>query len=132
MTSRTALIIAATFAATAIVAPAQAEGLGIEGNYGRADGHWGAELGAGYAFGVGPISVTPGGGVFLRDGDVRVYGRVEANYRLPTATTVGAGIRVSRANTRPYATIAFPLLPLMTIKGNAGPKYYALGLTFGY
>ena len=39
------LLIAAPLMAPA----AHAEGLGAEVNYGRADGHWGTEIGAGYA-----------------------------------------------------------------------------------
>ena len=111
---------------------AQAEGLGAELNYGRADGHWGTEIGAGYAMDVAGFSLTPGAGVYLRDGDTKLYGRVEATYSLPAFATIGAGVRFSGDNTRPYATIAMPLIPKLRAKGNIGPKYYAVGLTLGY
>ena len=114
------------------LSPAHAEGLGAELNYGRADGHWGTEIGAGYAMDVAGFSLTPGGGVYLRDGDTKLYGRVEASYTLHASATIGAGVRFSGDNTRPYATIAMPLLPKLRAKGNIGPKYYALGLTLGY
>jgi len=128
-------IISAMGAVLAMLAggsAANAEGLGFQADYGRADGHWGTELGAGYSLGFGGFSLTPGGGVFLHNGGTRAFGRVEASYSLPASATLGIGVRVSSANTRPYATVALPLLPKVAIKGNAGPKYYALGLTIGY
>ncbi|HEX7857035.1 MAG TPA: hypothetical protein VF503_25420 [Sphingobium sp.] len=125
-------ILSALFFACAAI-PAQANGLGIEGNYGRADGSWGAELGAGYGIGVGGgFKLTPGAGVFLRDGGARVYGRAEATYTLPASATFGMGVRISDERTRPYATLSFPVLPKVAIKGNAWSKYYTLGLTVGY
>lgn len=111
---------------------AHAEGLGAEVNYGRADGHWGTEIGAGYALDVAGFSLTPGAGVYLRDGDTKLYGRVEATYALPAFATIGAGVRFSGDNTRPYAIIAMPIIPKLRVKGNVGPKYYAVGLTLGY
>ncbi|OAN51748.1 MULTISPECIES: hypothetical protein [unclassified Sphingobium] len=126
---RTALIATAL---AALPATAQAEGLGAELNYGRADGHWGTEIGAGYALDVAGFSLTPGGGVYLRDGATRLYGRVEAAYTIPLSVTIGAGVRFSGDNTRPYATLAMPLIPKLRAKANVGPKYYALGLTLGY
>ncbi|HWJ70915.1 MAG TPA: hypothetical protein VNS79_12815 [Sphingobium sp.] len=112
--------------------PAQAEGLGAEGNYGRANGSWGAELGAGYALGLAGFSLTPGAGLFFRDGDTSVYGRVELAYQLPASFRIGAGVRFSGDDPRPYATIAMPLLPTVAVKGNLGPKYISAGLTIGY
>ncbi len=112
--------------------PAQAQGLGAEGNYGRANGSWGAELGAGYELGVAGFSLTPGVGLFFRDGDTSVYGRIEAAYQLPASFRIGAGVRFSGDEPRPYATIAMPLLPKVAVKGNLGPKYIAAGLTIGY
>lgn len=120
-------------AATLAFAPAaHAEGIGAEANYGRADGHWGTEIGAGYAMDIGGFRLTPGGGVYLRDGDTKLYGRVEASYTLPASATIGAGVRFSGDNTRPYATLAMPLIPKLRAKANVGPKYYAVGLTLGY
>lgn len=122
------LSLALAFAAPA----AHAEGLGAEVDYGRADGHWGTEIGAGYAFGLAGFSLTPGGGVYLRDGDTKLYGRVEATYTLPMSASIGAGVRFSGDNTRPYATIAMPLIPKLRAKANLAPKYYTIGLTLGY
>lgn len=122
------LLIAAPLMAPA----AHAEGLGAEVNYGRADGHWGTEIGAGYALDMAGFSLTPGGGVYLRDGDTRLYGRVEAAYTIPLSATIGAGLRVSADEARPYATLAMPLLPKIRVKANVGPHYYAAGLTLGY
>jgi len=132
------MIIRQTLAAASVLgilalAPAvHAEGLGAELNYGRANGHWGTEIGAGYAMDVAGFSLTPGAGVYLRDGDAKLYGRVEATYSLPAFATIGAGVRFSGDNSRPYATIAMPVIPKLRVKGNVGPKYYAVGLTLGY
>ncbi|WP_066515205.1 hypothetical protein [Sphingobium cloacae] len=123
---------AAALTIAALTPAAHADGLGAEVNYGRADGHWGAEIGAGYAMGIGGFTLTPGAGVYLRNGDERLYGRVEAAYTLPASATIGIGARFSSAHTRPYATLAMPLLPKLRVKGNVGPKYYAVGLTLGY
>lgn len=131
MTLRLSLLAAAAIAAALPVA-AHAEGLGVEAGYGRADGHWGTELGAGYRFGLAGFSLTPGAGVFLANGDAKLYGRVEAAYTIPLSATIGAGVRISGDNTRPYATVALPLLPMLRVKANAGPKYYAAGLTLAY
>lgn len=122
----------AAVAALTLAPAAHAEGIGAELNYGRADGHWGTEIGAGYALDLGGFSLTPGGGVYLRDGGSRLYGRVEAAYTLPASATIGAGVRISEDNVRPYATLAMPLIPKLRAKANIGPKYYAVGLTLGY
>lgn len=129
---RTLATALAALVAVGFTSTAQAEGLGVEGSYSRADGHWGTELGAGYALGVGGFKLTPSGGVFLRDGGTRLYGRVEATYTIPLSLTLGAGVRVSGDNVRPYGTVAMPLIPMLKLKGNVGPKYYGVGLTFGY
>jgi len=126
------LAIGAALALSALAPAAHAEGLGVEANYGRANGDWGAELGAGYALDIAGFSLTPGAGVYLHDGDASIYGRVEATYTLPAFATVGAGVRFSGDDPRPYATIAMPLVPKVKVKGNVGPKYYAVGLTLGY
>jgi hypothetical protein len=126
------VILAIAAVVALLPATASAEGIGIEADYARADGHWGTELGAGYRLGLAGFSLTPGAGVYLRDGDARLYGRVEAAYTIPLSATIGAGLRVSADEARPYATIAMPLLPRLRAKANAGPKYYAVGLTLGY
>jgi hypothetical protein len=139
-------------------------GIGVEANGTRADGHWGGELGVGYAFGVAGFKVTPAVGIlayhrnngryYLDDNDedeacrhgntgryadrelcndttIKPYGRVEATYSIPLLATVGAGVRVGR-DVRPYGTVAMPLLAKLRLKGNAGPHYYAAGLTLGF
>jgi len=109
-----------------------AEGLGLEANYARANGHWGAEFGAGYQVGVGGFHLTPAAGIHVRDGATRLYGRLEAGLSLPTLLTVGAGVRFSSDDPRPYATVAMPLVPKFQVKGNLGPKYAAIGATLGF
>lgn len=127
-----AAALAAAIAAIALPSAAHAEGFGAEANYGRADGRWGAELGAGYAFELAGFSLTPAAGVYLRDGGTRAYGRIEATYSVPASITFGAGLRLSGANTRPYATFALPLLPKVAVKTNLSPKYYTAGVTLGF
>jgi hypothetical protein len=126
------MLCAAALVLGAGATAAQAEGLGAEGNYGRANGRWGAEVGAGYSFGVAGFSLTPGAGVFLRDGGTALYGRLEAAYQIPFSLRIGAGVRLSDEEARPYATVAMPILPLVALKGNAGPKYVAVGLNVGF
>lgn len=113
-------------------ASAAQAGIGAEGMGARADGHWGGELGAGYSWGLAGFSITPGAGVLVAHDHTRLYGRVEAAYKIPAFAKIGAGVRISGDHTRPYGTVAMPLLPMVDIKGNAGPKYYAIGLTVGY
>lgn len=132
MRKSTVIMAATVLAASMAATSAHAEGLGVEANYARANGHWGAELGAGYSLDVGGFSLTPGGGVHIRDGDTKLYGRLEATYSLPASLTIGAGVRISGDDPRPYATVALPLLPKVQIKGNVGPKYGAVGLRVGY
>ena len=115
-----------------IAVPAGAEGFGAEAGYGRANGRWGAEIGAGYSLGLAGFSLTPGAGVYLRDGGTAAYGRIEAAYQIPMSLRIGAGVWISGKDPRPYATVAMPLLPGVALKGNAGPKYIAAGITLGY
>lgn len=61
---------------------------------------------------------------------VKPYGRLEATYAIPLVATVGGGIRIGN-DVRPYGTVAVPLLPKISLKGNAGPHYYAVGLRLG-
>jgi len=63
---------------------------------------------------------------------VKAYGRIEATYSIPLVAEVGAGARFSSDKVRPYGTVAVPLAPKIRLKGNAGPKYYALGLAAGF
>ncbi len=132
MISRITLVAAALAGSIAVAPAVHAEGLGAEVNYGRANGRWGTEIGAGYALDMAGFSLTPGAGVYLRDGATKLYGRVEAAYTLPAAARIGAGVRFSGDKARPYATIAMPIVPKLRVKGNVGPKYYTAGLTLGY
>lgn len=61
---------------------------------------------------------------------LKPYGRVEATYSIPLAATIGAGVRIGD-DVRPYGTVALPLAPTLSVKGNAGPHYFALGLRVG-
>lgn len=128
----TAVMAGMVLAAIGTSSSAHAEGLGVEANYARANGHWGTELGAGFAMDLAGFSLTPGAGVYLRDGGTRLYGRIEATYAIPASLTLGAGVRISGDSPRPYATVAMPLLPKVQVKGNIGPKYLAVGLRLGY
>jgi len=132
MKIRIALATASALALTAFALPAHAQGPGLEANYARANGAWGAELGAGYALGFAGFSLTPGAGVHLRDGDTALYGRIEAAYQIPMSLRLGVGARISGDEPRLYGTVAMPLFPMVAIKGNAGPKYVSVGLTLGY
>jgi hypothetical protein len=132
MTYRIVAALGVVLGLTVAAAPARADGLGAEANYGRANGRWGAEIGAGYALGFAGFRLTPGAGIYLRDGETAAYGRVEATYQIPLSVRFGAGVRISGDEPRVYGTVAMPILPMVAIKGNAGPKYVAVGLTVGY
>ncbi|MGE4321794.1 MAG: hypothetical protein AB7E60_02040 [Sphingobium sp.] len=123
---------AAALLLAALGTAAHAEGIGAEANYGRANGHWGTEIGAGYALDLAGFRLAPSGGIYLRDGDTAFYGRVEGSVALPMAWRIGAGIRISGDDPRPYATVAMPIIPKLAAKANAGPKYVSLGVTLGY
>lgn len=152
------LAVSAALAVVAAAAPGHAAGLALEANAARAHSRWGAELGAGFNFGGLGLSVRPMVGAFISDGDsdrferdpfddcrdtrdgslesgsrcdsksVKPYGRIEATYSIPLVAELGAGVRISSEKLRPYGTVAFNFLPLVKLKANVGPKYYALGL----
>jgi opacity protein-like surface antigen len=66
---------------------------------------------------------------FCDDSSTKIYGRAEATYTLPFAgVTAGFGGRLMSGEFRPYGTVALPILPLLNVKGNVGPKYVAAGL----
>ena len=133
MTGRIGMItVGASMFMSKMADPVQAEGFGAEAGYGRANGRWGAEIGAGYALGLAGFSLTPGAGIYLRDGGSAAYGRIEAAYQIPLSLRIGAGVRISGNDPRPYATVAMPVLPGIALKGNAGPKYVSAGITIGY
>lgn len=107
--------------------PAAAQ-IAVEGNGARVDGRWGGEVGVGYGFGAAGFRLTPIVGGLIADGDTRVYGKVEATYSVPLIATLGVGVRASEDDTTPYGTVALPIAPLLSLKGNVGDGYYALGL----
>ncbi len=116
----------------AIVPAAHANGVVVEGNYARAGGNWGTELGGGLDVGAGPISIRPIAGVFLRDGGTAFYAKGEATFTLPASAEIGAGARFSGDKARVYGTASIPLLPWVRLKGNVGDRYYAIGLRAGF
>ncbi len=60
----------------------------------------------------------------------KLYGRVEATLGIPLAgINAGAGARITGGDFRPYFTASAPLLPMVDIKGNAGSKFLAAGLS---
>ena len=147
-------------AALAGSAPALAKPA-AEANFARADGRWGAELGLGYNFGTGGLTIRPMAGALVyrsgsdryretagtcrdtRDGGAvrdwrcenlgaKAYGRVEATYSVPLFGEVGVGGRYSGDKIRPYGTAAFSLLSRIKIKANGGPHYAAAGLSLGF
>ena len=72
-------------------------------------------------------------GQFASDGKcdntaVKAYGKIEATYTLPASIEFGGGARFSSEKVRPYGTASFPLGPKIRVKGNAGDRYYAVGL----
>ncbi|MXP24916.1 hypothetical protein GRI39_02500 [Altererythrobacter indicus] len=108
--------------------------MSAEANLASEDGDWGAELGAGYSLlNAGGFSLTPGAGVYIHDNDgsgdtsTQLYGRVEASYSIPASVTLGIGARFAH-EVRPYGTISYPLLPMLSVKGNIGDDYYSAGL----
>jgi len=117
--------------ALVMAVPAHAGGLGGEANYGHAEGRDGAELGAGYALTLEGFSLTPGGGLFIRNGETKAYARAEAAFTVPGSVTVGVGVRVAE-EARPYGTVSVPVMPKVAIKGNVGDHYLAIGLKVGY
>jgi hypothetical protein len=63
---------------------------------------------------------------------VKAYAKIEATYTIPLVAEVGGGARFSGDKVRPYGTVAVPLAPKIKLKGNAGPKYYALGFAAAF
>ena len=120
------------FLALAFPAGANAEGVAIEGNLARAQGHWGGELGAGYGFGVGPITLRPIGGLLIHsdndEREVKPYAKAEATVTIPALAELGAGARISGDRTRIFGTAAFDLFPKLKLKGNLGDHYVAIGI----
>ena len=129
--SKSGLLLGALFALT-LPATASAQGVAIEGNLARAQGHWGGELGIGYGFRAGPITLRPIGGLLIHsdndEREVKPYAKAEATVTIPALAEVGAGARISGDRTRIYGTAAFDLLPKLKLKGNLGDRYAAIGI----
>lgn len=130
-----ALKFAATLGAVlalTVPAAASAESVAVEGNLARAQGHWGGELGAGYGFRAGPITLRPIGGLLIHsdndEREIKPYAKAEATVTIPAFAEVGAGARISGDRTRIYGTAAFDLLPKLKLKGNLGDRYAAIGI----
>ncbi|HEX8214281.1 MAG TPA: hypothetical protein VF582_02285 [Allosphingosinicella sp.] len=64
--------------------------------------------------------------------DLRLIGRVEATYALPLIAEAGLGVRISKGDTIPYATVAVPIFPMAKLRANAGKDYLALGVRVGF
>lgn len=60
------------------------------------------------------------------------YAKAEAAYVAPGGFEIGGGARFSSEKVRPYGTAAFSLAPKVKLKGNAGPRYFALGVAAGF
>lgn len=70
--------------------------------------------------------------LFCENANLTPFGRVEATFAIPLVAEVGAGVRMSKSETMPYATAAMPFFPGVKLKGNVGDGYYALGLRVGF
>jgi len=64
--------------------------------------------------------------------DLRLIGRLEATFALPLIAEAGLGVRVSKGDTTPYATVAVPIFPLAKLKANGSKDYLALGVRVGF
>jgi hypothetical protein len=64
--------------------------------------------------------------------DAKAYARLEAGVTIPMLARIAVGGRLISGDVDPYGSVAFPLAPKVSVKGNAGPHYGALGVTFGF
>ena len=62
----------------------------------------------------------------------KAYARIEAGFSIPAVARIGLGARLFSGDVRPYGTISASLLPKVSAKLNAGKKYVAGGITFGF
>jgi hypothetical protein len=144
--------------ALAIVTPASAATVTAEANVARSEGDWGGELAVGVpVIQDGGFAITPAVGAFFhkRDHDgydtadsqcirqsdgeqvsdgkcdnsgTKIFGKVEATYKLPMSLSFGLGARFIGDDLRGYGTVAMPLAPFIDVKGNIGDHYVAAGL----
>lgn len=126
---------ALALALLACPALAQAKGLGVEATGGKADGQWGAEVGASYSMGFGPFTVRPVVGAFIptQDGaSTSIYAKGEATFTIPAVAELGLGARLAHEKVRAYALAAFPILPKFKLTLQGGEHYGAAGLRFSF
>ncbi len=76
-------------------------------------------------------------GRFASDSDcvdvgVDWYAKAELAFVATSGFELGGGARFSSEKARPYGTAAFRLNPSIRLKGNAGPRYLAVGVTGGF
>lgn len=144
--------------ALAASAPATAATVTAEANVARSEGDWGGELAVGVpVIQDGGFSITPAVGAFfhkrdhdgydsrdsqcIRESDgeqvsggrcdksgTKIFGKVEAMYQLPMSLAFGIGGRLIGDDLRAYGTVAMPLAPFVSVKGNIGDHYLAAGL----
>lgn len=125
----------AAMALLAMPATAQAKGLGVEATGGKTDGDWGAELGASYSFGLGPVTLRPVAGVLVAAEDGRsnsFYAKAEATVAIPAIAELGVGARLAHEKVRPYGLVAFPVFPKFKLTLQGGERYAAAGLRFSF
>jgi hypothetical protein len=155
----------AAFAAAMVLAPAtaaNAQGFGGEVDVARAQGDWGAELGIGYQFNLGPIAIRPIGGGFIHqaDGyyrdnfsngqsrcrdesngqfatdescvDVDWYAKAEAAFVTRSGFEIGGGARFSSEKTRPYGLVALQVSRNIKIHAAGGSRFIAAGARLGF
>lgn len=151
------LAAVAVLPAIVMAVPASA-GVTAEADVAHAEGDWGGEISAGMPLiSDGGFSLTPSVGAFFHHHDhpgydvvssqcidqssgaqvsdgkcdssgTKIFGKVEAVYRLPTSLGFGVGARFIGSHLRAYGTVAMPILPHIDVKGNLGDHYVAAGL----
>ena len=144
--------------ALAGTSPAMAATVTAEANVARSEGDWGGELALGAPIiEDGGFSITPAVGAFfhkrdhdgydhrdsqcIRESDgeqvsdgkcdnsgTKIFGKVEAMYKLPMSLSFGLGARFIGNDLRGYGTVAMPLAPFIDVKGNIGDHYVAAGV----
>lgn len=123
----------------------------------RAQGDWGAELGIGYQFNLGPIAIRPIGGGFIHQAEgfsrdtfsngqsrcrndsngqfatdesctqIDWYAKAEAAVVTRSGFEVGGGARFSDEKVRPYGLIAFQVARNIKLHAAGGDRYFAGG-----
>lgn len=156
MTIRSLAFAAAT-SAVLLATPAAAK-VAAEAGVARSEGSWGGELSVGMpVIEDGGFSITPSVGAFLHkrdhpdyyhdnsqcfsratdeqvsggrcdDSGTKIFGKVEATYRLPASFSLGVGARLIGNDLRAYGTAAMPLAPFIDGKVNVGDHYLAAGV----